>query len=54
MDGNNRWWRRSCEGGQAGLVDRPSCAHRHPRRTPAAAEAAVLKLRQSRKLGPTR
>jgi transposase InsO family protein len=49
-----RWWRRYREGGPAGLVDRPSCPHRHPRRTPPATEAVVLELRQSRKLGPAR
>jgi transposase InsO family protein len=49
-----RWWRRYREGGPAGLVDRPSCAHQHPRRTPARLEAQVLELRQSRKLGPAR
>jgi transposase InsO family protein len=49
-----RWWSRYRASGQAGLVDRPSRAHRHPRRTPAGTEAAVLELRQSRKLGPAR
>jgi transposase InsO family protein len=49
-----RWWRRYREGGPAGLIDRPSCAHHHPRRTPAHLEAQVLKLRQARKLGPAR
>jgi transposase InsO family protein len=49
-----RWWSRYRQGGQAGLVDRSSCAHRHPRRTPAHLEAQVLELRQSRKLGPAR
>jgi transposase InsO family protein len=49
-----RWWARYRQHGPAGLVDRPSCAHHHPRRTPARLEAAVLELRQSRKLGPAR
>jgi transposase-like protein len=49
-----RWWRRWQAEGAAGLVDRPSCAHHHPRRTPAYREAAVLELRQARKLGPAR
>jgi hypothetical protein len=42
------------QAGLAGLVDRPSCAHHHPRRTSAQLEAAVVALRQSRKLGPAR
>jgi transposase InsO family protein len=49
-----RWWTRYRQPGQAGLVDRPSRAHHHPRRTPAHLEAAVLQLRQARKLGPAR
>jgi transposase InsO family protein len=49
-----RWWTRFRQHGQAGLVDRPSCAHTHPRRTPLRLEAAILQLRQSRKLGPAR
>ena len=38
----------------AGLVDRPSRAHRHPRRTPAQLETQVLELRRTAKLGPAR
>ena len=49
-----RWWRRYREQGPAGLADRPSWAHHHPRRTPAQLEAAILELRQARKLGPAR
>ena len=49
-----RWWTRYPQHGPAGLVDRPSWAHHHPRRIPAELEAAVLELRQSRKLGPAR
>jgi hypothetical protein len=49
-----RWWARYRQQGAAGLVDRPSRAHHHPRRTPAHLEAAVLELRQARKLGPAR
>jgi transposase InsO family protein len=49
-----RWWARYREQGQAGLVDRPSRAHRHPRRTPLQLETQVVELRQSRKLGPAR
>ena len=49
-----RWWARYREHGPPGLVDRPSRAHRHPRRTPAQLEAAVLELRRTAKLGPAR
>jgi transposase InsO family protein len=49
-----RWWRRYREQGSAGLADRPSWAHHHPRRTPAQLDAAILELRQARKLGPAR
>ena len=49
-----RWWARYRQHGQAGLLDRPSRAHRIPRRTPAELEAAVLALRQVRGLGPAR
>jgi Homeodomain-like domain len=49
-----RWWGRYRQVGLAGLVDRPSCAHHHPRRTSAQLEAAVVALRQSGKLGPAR
>jgi hypothetical protein len=49
-----RWWWRYAQAGPAGLVDRPSCAHRHPRRTSAQLEAQVVELRQAHKLGPAR
>ena len=49
-----RWWGRYRQAGPAGLIDRPSSAHHHPRRTPAQLEAQVLELRQARKLGPAR
>jgi transposase-like protein len=49
-----RWWGRYQQAGLAGLVDRPSRAHHHPRRTPATLEVQVLALRQTRKLGPAR
>ena len=49
-----RWWTCYRQHGPAGLIDRPSWAHDHPRRTPAQLEAAVLELRRSRKLGPAR
>ncbi len=49
-----RWWARWQAQGPAGLIDRPSCAHHHPRRIPAQLEAQVVELRQARKLGPAR
>jgi transposase InsO family protein len=49
-----RWWGRWQADGAAGLVDRPSTAHRHPRRTPAGVEAAVCRLRRQARLGPAR
>jgi transposase InsO family protein len=49
-----RWWSRWTAQGPVGLIDRPSVAHHHPHRTPAGQEAAVLRLRRSRKLGPAR
>jgi transposase InsO family protein len=49
-----RWWGRYREQGHAGLVDRPSWAHHHPRRTPAQLEGQIVELRQARKLGPAR
>jgi transposase InsO family protein len=49
-----RWWTRYRQHGPAGLVDRPSVAHRHPRRVPAAVEQQICRLRQARKLGPAR
>ena len=50
----DRWWARYRQAGPAGLLDRSSCAQRHPRRTPAQLEAQVVALRRSRKLGPAR
>ena len=49
-----KWLRRWRQEGIAGLTDRPSVAHRLPRKTPAAVEARIVELRQSRKLGPAR
>jgi transposase len=49
-----RWWARYRQHGQAGLVDRPSTAHHHPRRVPAAVEAEICRLRRTHKLGPAR
>jgi transposase InsO family protein len=49
-----KWLARWRSEGPAGLVDRPSRAHRMPRKTPAETEAQVLALRTARKLGPAR
>jgi transposase InsO family protein len=49
-----KWLARWRAEGPAGLVDRPSRAHRLPGKTPAATEARVLALRTARKLGPAR
>lgn len=49
-----KWLRRWREQGPAGLVDRPSIAHRLPGKTPAALEVRIIELRQARKLGPAR
>jgi transposase InsO family protein len=49
-----KWLARWRAEGPAGLVDRPSRAHRLPGRTPPAVEAQVLALRSTRKLGPAR
>jgi transposase InsO family protein len=49
-----KWLARWRAEGPAGLVDRPSRAHRLPGKTPAAIEARVLALRSARKLGPAR
>jgi transposase InsO family protein len=49
-----RWWARYRQHGQAGLIDRPSTAHHHPRRVPPAVEAEILRLRRTHNLGPAR
>jgi transposase InsO family protein len=49
-----KWVERFQREGLAGLGDRSSRAHRCPHRTSAEAEAAVIGLRQDRKLGPAR
>src|SRR5271167_1312014 len=50
----SKWWGRYLREGVAGLDDRPSRPHRHPRRTPASLEHQILALRTERKLGPAR
>lgn len=47
-----RWWRRYRELGRAGLVDRPSHARTHPRRTPACVETRVRIARMLSRRGP--
>jgi transposase InsO family protein len=49
-----KWLARWRAEGTAGLLDRPSRAHRLPGKTPARLEAQVLALRSERKLGPAR
>jgi transposase-like protein len=49
-----RWWARYQQQGQAGRYDRPSNAHTHPHRIPAAVEAEILRLRRQRNHGPAR
>jgi len=47
-----KWWRRFQVEGEKGLVDRSSRPQSSPSRLSAAAEAEILELRQSAKLGP--
>ena len=47
-----KWWRRWVEFGDAGLVDRSSRPDRSPRRTDAATEERICRLRRSTKRGP--
>jgi transposase InsO family protein len=49
-----KWWRRFCEEGVEGLVDRSSRPHHCPRRTAVAVEAQIAQLRTELKLGPAR
>ena len=49
-----KWLARWRAEGPAGLVDRPSRAHRLPGKTPAELERRVVDLRRTRKLGPAR
>ncbi|MGW0753880.1 IS481 family transposase [Streptomyces sp. NPDC002587] len=50
----HKWMRRWRAEGEAGLADRSSRPRTTPHRTPAAVEARVCDLRQTRKLGPAR
>jgi transposase InsO family protein len=47
-----RWVRRYQQHGEAGLLDRSSRPHTHPRRTPPAREAQILALRVANRRGP--
>ena len=49
-----KWLGRWRKHGLPGLIDRPSRPHTCPRRTAAAVEAAICRLRRTRKLGPRR
>ncbi len=49
-----KWWRRWCEEGELGLVDRSSRAHRCPHQTSPDIEAQITELRTTLKLGPAR
>ena len=47
-----RWWRRYREEGKAGLRDRSSVAHSHPKRTAACVETRVRIMRALTRRGP--
>jgi transposase-like protein len=47
----HRWVARYRSEGEAGLADRSSCPHHHPRRTPAAVEARVIQARRAHRRG---
>ncbi len=49
-----KWLARWRTEGEPGLVDRSSRPHRCPTRTTASAEAAIVRLRTTRRLGPAR
>jgi len=49
-----KWVARWRAEGDAGLLDRPSIAHRRPGRTPTDVETRICQLRTERKLGPAR
>jgi transposase InsO family protein len=49
-----KWWRRFCNEGFEGLVDRSSRPHRCPHRTTPGVEAQIAELRAELKLGPAR
>lgn len=47
-----RWWRRFRESGAAGLVDRSSVAHAHPRQTTPCEQTRVRIMRELTRRGP--
>jgi transposase-like protein len=49
-----KWWRRYCQGGLEGLVDRSSRPQRCPHRTAQEVETQIAQLRAELKLGPAR
>jgi transposase len=49
-----KWWRRFCEAGVEGLVDRSSRPHHCPHRTSPEVELQIAELRAELKLGPVR
>ncbi len=49
-----KWWRRWCEEGELGLVDRSSRAHCCPHQTSPEVQAQIRELRTTLKLGPAR
>jgi len=50
----HKWWRRYCELGEAGLVDRSSRPRNCPRRLDPQVERRVVELRRKRRVGPAR
>lgn len=50
----HKWWRRFCDAGTCGLVDRSSRPRSCPHQKPAAVERRIVTLRRSRMLGPAR
>lgn len=49
-----KWWKRFCEEGVEGLVDRSSRPRHCPHRTAGSIEAQIAELRRELKLGPAR
>jgi transposase InsO family protein len=50
----HKWWRRYCEAGEAGLVDRSSRPRSCPRRLDPKVERRLVELRRTRRVGPAR
>jgi transposase InsO family protein len=49
-----KWVRRYREAGEAGLTERSSAPHRHPRRTPDPVEQCICAVRRAQGFGPHR